>query len=531
MGGSSGSFTGPNELAGAGGADAPECSRDVQCDNDLTCDGAERCVGGKCELSEALECAYGTHCVEGAAERCVYETSSPWLLAMTKERVMALRLADLAAGDTTMVPLAQEALDPDRHQAFGGFSRAFFSPNGQHAFVLSVEEQWGYSYQLARFGAGFPSLGDIPELPSWGEYEAPQFQADSSRARLVDDNSGNYVVDLTRDPVLTERQALDDDTWRTEGCSDGKSSVHLDDNDAVYIETVEAGITTTRELGEHYYDISPDGRFVLLTSDEYAEVPTVVLTHCSGDPWALELDDAFGGSFSPDLKLLWLKLNGGGQRVLSIEDPAAPVEIWESSEAEDIYGSRFTPDSRRLLFEAPVGENEPSLHVVDLSLAAPEAYDLGFAPGAELFYIGNAALLAIDSSQEGSVRYLWRSWSPTDPPQLAFERTTSQTSKFSSGFLEEGGFFIERGSDEQVELLQLQLAADGFELTSLGTFEGVDIGTVEIAPDHSGVLVGASTNFTDNKLYWIALSPEGEASQPILLLERASAFAFQRVKP
>jgi hypothetical protein len=532
--GMAGSPTGLEGNAGAGGADTlPECSRDVQCDNGLVCDGAEQCTNGRCEAGQALKCAYDTRCVEQGAERCVYETSSPWLLAMTPERVMALRLAELAAGHVTMIPLVER----ESHQAFVGFGGAFFSPNGQFALVASGEEQFGSSYRLARFGAGLPRVGDILDLPNWGRYwDAPQFQADSSRVRIVDRHSGSYVVDLTRDPAVTKRQDVDDPAWRTGACNDGKSSLRVDDDYLVYVDTVEDGITTTRQLGEHhyddrehYYEISPDGRFVLLTSDEFlAEVPEVMLTYCSGDPRTLEFDDAFDGELSPDLKLLWLSLNDGGQRVVSIEDLSAPVEVWASSAAEDVDGARFTPDSRRLLFEAAEGANEPSVHVVDLSSAELEAHDLGLVPGVELFYTGDAALLAIDASLEGRVRYFWQSLSSTEPPRLVLERTTSQASEFSRGFLEEGSFFVERSADEHVEIFTLRLAADGFELTSLATFEGVQTGAVEMAPDHSGVLVEASTNFIDNKLYWVALSPDGVAGEPLLLLERASSFGFQR---
>jgi hypothetical protein len=126
---------------------------------------------------------------------------------------------------------------------------------------------------------------------------------------------------------------------------------------------------------------------------------------------------------------------------------------------------------------------------------------------------------------------LWQSLSSSEPPRLVLERTIDQSLEIAPGFLEEGSFFVERGVEQQTELLKLRIADDGFELTPLATFEDVDISGTEMAPDHSGIVVGASTNFVDNKLYWIALPPGGAVGQPVLLLERASWFGFQREEP
>jgi hypothetical protein len=528
--GSAGSFIDPDEPSGAGGADArPACSRDADCDDGLACDGVEPCVSGRCEPGALVECASGTHCVEDGAERCVYENSSPWLVAMTKERVMALRLAELAAGETTLIPL----LERPRDRAFLGFAGAFWAPNGRFALVPSVEPEFGSSYQLLQFGAGLPAIGDVPDLPNWGDYsDPPQFMPDSSQARLFDNYSGSYVVDFTREPPVTQRHPLGDFYWTTGGCSDGKSWVRVDHDYRVSVDTVEDGTATARTLGEFYSLISPDGAQLLLTTHSTAETPQVVLTHCSDDPWTFEIKDAFHGEFSPNSKLLWLKLNGGGLRVLSLEDPSAPVEVWARSTADDVDGERFTPDGRRLLFEQAEGDSEPTVHVVDLEASPePEARDLGLSAGVKVFYAGDTAALVIDSTAEGGVRYLLQSLSTPEPPRLVLEGTAEQSIELSHGFLEEGSFFVQRTSDPRVELLKLQITPDRFELTALATFEGVDIAGPEIAPDQSGVTVGASTNFIDNKLYWIALPPGGPAGEPQLLLERTSWWGFQREQP
>ena len=523
--GASGAFSGPNELAGAGGVDAgPECSRFAHCDNGLACDGVERCVDGRCEAGTSSDCAHGTHCVEEDMERCVYETSSPWLLATTQEQVKVLRLAELAARETTMIPLAEHP----RQQAFVGFYGAFWSPNAKFALVRSFEQEFASSYQLMRFGGGLPSIGDVLDLPNWGDYwDAPQFQPDSSQARVLDGYSGSYVVDLTRDPPVAERHQLGDFYWSEGGCNDGKSWVRVDHEYGVHLDTIVEGTPTSRSLGEYYSQVSPDGSLVLLTTGS-SEEGQVVLTRCSDDPWTFEIDDAFDGEFSPNAKLLWLRLNDGGVRVLSLEEPAAPVEVWASSAARDVYALHFSPDSRRLLFEQAGEEDEPSVHiVVDFGASPqPQAHELTLVPGVVVFYTGNDAALLIESD-----RYFWQSLTSSEPPRLVLDRTDDQSFEIAQGFLEEGSFFVQRGGPQQSELLKLQIAADGFELTPLATFEGVAITAPEIAPDHSGVVVGATTNFIDNKLYWVALPLGAPAEKPALLLERATWWGFQREPP
>ncbi len=530
IGGAAGAPSVTDSGAGAGGAEAmPECSRDRDCDNHFYCDGVEQCVEGACEPGEAVECAYGTHCVEEGAEPCVYETSSPWLLAMTQERVLALRLAELSR-DTTLVPLAERVYEP----GFVGFFRAYWAPNAQSAFLSAAEKQNGTSIKLIRFGAGLPSVGDVPDLPNWGDYtEVPRFYDDSSHAQLVDRFSGTYLVDLTRDPAQTALQGNGDFARSGSSCSDGKSWLRVDGAGQPYVDNVADPTSPTRPLGSFYSVISPDRGFIVLMTGGEAEVHQVVLTRCSDDPWTLEFNDAFEGAFSPNSKLLWLQLSKGGQRVLSLEDPEAPVEVWASSTADIVNGANFSPDSRQFFFELPLGDKEPSVHAVDLSaLPQPAAHDLGLAPGAQLIYTGNAAVLALDDRSEvESVRYLWQSLSVSEPPRLVFERAAGESVEISRGFLDEGSFFVERGANEQVELLKLRIDSDGFELTSLLKLEGVDIANVEMAPDHSGIAFKATTNFSDNKLYWLNLPPGGATAEPKLLLDRAVWFSFQREQP
>jgi hypothetical protein len=515
----------PPSMAGQAGQGAAlaRCDADVQCQNELQCDGAERCVDGSCEPGAELMCEHGTTCVEQGAERCLYETPSPWLLTIGGETVRGLPIAQL--GERGLVTLVE------RHNTveLTGYDEVHWAPNGKVALLHAVEDQFGSSLQIMRFGAGLPTAPvDIPDVPRWGDFWFdPTFSADSKRALIRDTYSGTYIVDLTDDPGPTTLLAGGEVFSAESICQDSRYWVQSDTNGQKYVATQGAGEDIARALGKGSLVLSPDASLIALQVEDDTGLE-VRLYSCSGEDWVVTFNDAKAARFSRDSKRLLLELTAGGVRVLSLEEVRAPVQVWASAAAAPAYGADFSSDGTKLLVQLAEGEAEPTLHVVDLSVVSgPPVTSLGLPHYAEVAAYGDASLLAWSTGVYDEPRdLLWQSLTPSAAPVLIYSDASQRDTTIAAVPFDDDSVFLERMAGEQSTLAIMKFDGELSEIATVATFPAA-IKNLTATADGRGLAVQTSGTLIDNKVWWITFSASGDASEPQLLAEESLEVSMQ----
>lgn len=507
----------------AGARPEPECRRDSDCANDSLCDGAERCVSGKCEEGSALECEHGTACVESGDERCVYEAPSPWLLVTATDSLRGLPVAEL--GKRELITL----VDRPREQVLQGFDRVFWPADGKVALVRSLEREFGYRMELLRFGAGVPGpLVPLPDVPTWGDIdEAPQFSRDSARAFVLDGYSGLYLVDLTEAATPTRLIAPPhalDIVWF---CDESSSWLQRSSGEYLWSQaTLSDGEIATRELGAGWPVLSPDGGLIAMElQDEDEETLAVHLTSCSAGAWSVDYPETTSAAFSDDSRLLLLQLAGGAVKVLSLEDPSAPVEIWSDLDASDWGEPSFVSGAHGPLVRYLKGEDD-AVQLVDPSTGT-EVPSLELHPDAVVAANGASSLLLWSSSFVGEPRdLLWQSITPNVPPVVVLSDPNDDTSEVMRCPVA-GAVLIARRlpGAQETELSFLRFDGELGELELVATFPGA-MSRLTWASDDSGAAITTQGAIIDNDLFWLPWSAEGPG-KATLIAERALSMEFQ----
>jgi hypothetical protein len=517
---------------GAGGAPSVECTNDTQCQDDEGCNGSERCVSGSCESGDALVCTHGTACSEQAVARCVYELPSPWLLTVGTGKIRGLPVGEIEKRELPVIA------EREVKQALTGFDGVTFSPNGKVAFVHSLEDQFGSSMQLLRFGQGLPSpLLEIPDLPNWGDFAtAPRFSPDSSRALVYDGFSGTYVVDLSDDPRPTELLPGGSGFGVEAFCQDSRYWLELGDDSAYYIASALDRELPKRRLGHGYVELSSDAGLVALQlEDDEGNAAGVRLFSCSGADWVASFDEATDATFGPGAQLL-LRLAAGGIALASLEDPQHPVQVWSSPVAELSYDHDFTRDGTKLLLELPEANDELALHVVDLTRPSePVVSALRLPPQAEVAVLGESSVLAWSTGFTDEPRdLLWQTLEvPSDAqqvmpePLLVYSDASQDVTRTYPVPFDEKSVLLARWVDEQTTTISL-LRFDGAlqEARQLATFPS-GVRAILAVADGRGLVVQTGGATIDNKVWWISLSPAGEPSEPAQLAEESLYVSLQ----
>lgn len=511
----------PEAMAGAaGGAPEPECRRDQDCANDLRCDGSEHCSSGKCEAGAALECDHGTGCVEGAEARCLYEQPSQWMLVSSLDTLFGIRIADIG-NDPKLIALAERP----RKATLTGFDEVFWAPNGLAALVRSAEQEFGFRLELLRFGAGLPSqLLPLPDVPNWGDfYRPPAIAWDSTRALVTDGYSGTFQVDLSESGAPTQliapRAAID----YCQFCRDSRSWLQTPPDDTPSLATLVDGEILLRELAGGT-EVSADGR-VLSTylRDDDENLLGTRLSACSGEAWEVEFLEGSSVFLSPDSKLAVVSPAAGGSRLVSLEDPANPIEIWSHPDASPSNSPTFVADGQKLLVSATGDDDVRSLHVVDFAQAAAQPVSLRLPGDAVIDLVTDSWLLAWAAGADDSRQLLWQSLAPTERPVTVLSDATDDDIVLHA--LGTDAVLLQRELDETTELSILHLEAGFVTVEPVTSFSGT-VSEIEPARDGSGFAVIVRGTFIDSKAYWIPLTESG-AGEPLLLSERAYNVSLQ----
>jgi hypothetical protein len=527
---------GPREQATAGqagqagqagrGEAAPECSSDADCDNHLICDGKEHCRDGSCEPGDPVGCPnLAMHCEEDASEHCVFDTPSPWLVVGEGDKLAGLPTSELGKQER-LVTLA------GRPASRGlGFAGAMVGKSGRFALSVALEEEFLMSVRYFRFGPGLPSeLQLVPDVPDLLEtFREPVVSADSRFALIFDDATGIYLAPLAdpRQPTFSFPVELGE-YYEASFCEEPGTFWRYG-NAGVSIVRATADGPETRQLGgDDTPAFSWEKRFLVLPLSEPAGV---LVTTCSIEGVDTVIAAAWGAVIAPGSSALLVNVEDGGQKLFSLEDPEARVELWSSS--VPLADAAFSSDGARL-----VGSVDDVLHVADLRKPDQPATSFGLPVGATFVdaereengyqdLVGKLAALVWVPIEGTEDRELF--WQPLDLSQerqsLLFKEQSSSLDFFISKNDVDGVFMADHvGEREQVWRLRLDTQEPALE--ELFTVD-TSINRIEVAPDGSGLALLTASSLLQSNLYWAAIDRAGKVQEPVSLSSHAYNFAFQ----
>jgi hypothetical protein len=509
-------------------ARAPACLSDQECQNDSACDGDERCTATGCEAGPTPECEHKTICDDAAAELCVYEQPSPWLLATSLGALVALPAAQLGRERAfTIAPQPGET-------PFEGFNQIFWAPDGKVAIIRADEEEFGASFHHARFGAGLPSaVSLLPDVPNFMEGETtPYFSADSEYVFIYDYLSGTYLLNLKDAGVPTRHiPPVEGSYVDTMFCADQRSWFAWAKPRGGYLHrawigSLEGDEIVQRSIGETDwgFGISNDRRLLVLDHglDDEGNELGFVLRPCSNDAWAVEFPRALYNVFSPDSKYLWVEDDDGVQKVLSLDDPRSPVELFSSVDLGATLLDEFTPDSKHL--RATI-DGIP--HLVDLGRTpTPLLLPLGLPDTSSIVELRNAALLAWPNDEAKPGQLVWQAVPPSGTPIPILDNVTSDNSTFFDDTLIPDRVFVARAALDESELFSILLDGSAPEAKLLITIDGT-FDELTATPDQAGIVFARSASAPGGMLMFAPFEPSGELGTARVVAETGYVHELQ----
>jgi hypothetical protein len=259
--------------------------------------------------------------------------------------------------------------------------------------------------------------------------------------------------------------------------------------------------------------------------DTDAEPSGAWLYPCSADDWNAPFQGAIEATFSPDSKRLAFDLEGGGVRVVSLQQPDNPQSIWTSPVGEALV---FTPDSQRLMALLSEGASEPSLHEVDFSAQGKaQVRWLRLPSSASIAQLGNAALLVwAASAPEEQAQLWWQRFAPTQAAVLVdASLLQSDTALFGVPF-EAGSVLIQHRVMSETALSML--AFDG-KLSKAMPLATLPNGVAEVLPsaEGNGLLVTMTDGLLDTNTWWVQLPGDGHPAGARKLLDGTMQASIQ----
>jgi hypothetical protein len=449
---------------GGAGNDEPECRRDGDCSLGTRCDGDERCVGGVCVLGEPVECLPDMVCeAQGESVTCLYEQPSPWLLIASNDRIVGLPRAQIVEQPLfTLLERGQVTFDTS-------FFEVQWSPTGENALAFAYETEFGTSLTRFRFGAGLPERAQLDELPNWLDSIDSEVSAVFSvdGERLAVDAEGLFLLQLEGAAAATRwfqssSRAL---------CAEPNSWL------ASYgvVSLVGEELLERPLAGEGYP--SPDTRWIIEAGTPGRLVPCAA----SGD--VLELGSVGSVVWSSDSRYAAIALDDGGLRVLSLEDPAAPVEVWSHAAAEQ-HG--FDTNNGALLIEVADAD---TFSLLTLDGAEPAALTaLSLEADACVKGIGADLLLAHwPCSDEGANQVVWL---PLHEPAAPESISPGRVVEYDAAL---GLAVLDVGIDD--ELVFLQLDRESYRLQPLLIKAEGSTYRFHFSPDAQGLVVTTAPGF------------------------------------
>jgi hypothetical protein len=493
---------------GAAGARTEQaCSRDAECRDDLKCNGVERCVDGTCVDGEPLTCQARMHCREDqpATDPCVYDDPSPWLLIATGSQVLAIPRAEIGRSDPLV--LAEREFAPG---LLRGYVESVWSPDGAHAIVTAREDDWGVSYAELHFGRGNPKPATfLRDVPRWGPFsDYCGFTPDSQRAYVHDSEHGLFFVSFAEPP---ERTLLLPEAVPGTFCSDASTWVQHE-----HRMSLSGGELIKSALSERIA-VSPDGNWLVQTG------PEAMLESCSGvgprEPLGV-VDNALFSSTSTHLLLME---NSGTNRIMSIADPAAPVEVWSAGDFPEVA---FSPNGARALVTAL---DEPySFLELDGDREAPPI-PLALAADVEVLSLADDGLLAARPDADGGAELIWVPLEEESRAQLLLDHPSEGSWLLSADRPDLHLFLVE--PSEVIgdrELVLVVRSPTGFAVHTVEKMaQEASLYDFSYSPDGRGFAFVIADFVEKRRASWVPLDKQGAPGEPVTLAQHPIALEFQ----
>jgi hypothetical protein len=490
---------------GAAGAGTEQtCSRDAECRDDLKCDGVEKCLDGGCVEGEAHTCPARMHCREDqpAADPCVYDDPSPWLLIAAGSRLLAIPSAEIGQRDPLV--LAEREFAPGWLR---GYVEPTWSPDGAQAIVTTREDDWGNSFAEVHFGRGNPTPAKfLRDVPRWGIFsDNCGFTPDSQRAFVHDSERGLFFVSFAEPPEPT---LLLPEAVPGTFCSDASTWVQHERR-----MSLSGGELIKSALSERIA-VSPDGNWLVQIGAEAS------LESCSGGGRRADLGVVDDALFSPSSTHLLLTEYAGTSRILSV-DPAAPV--WS---AGDVLEVAFSPNGARALVTAL---DEPySFLELDGDREAPPI-PLALPADVEVLSLADDGLLAARPVPDGGAELIWVPLEAESRAQVLLDHPSEGSWLLSADRPDLHLFLVE--PSEVIGDRELTLVARS--PTGLAVYavekmaQEASLFDFSYSPDGRGFALSIADYVASRRATWVPLDKQGVPGEPFHLAEDPVGLEFQ----
>lgn len=365
--GESGAHSTMAGAAGEGGTPSSGgCESDAQCDDAEACNGSERCVDAACQEGEPISCEGATTCVEAEEPRCEYADASPWLLFMDAAGVLVdwRILAVPTAFSSTEAPVVVS--DGALTEALPVSWSQKWSPDGRFlAFDASNAEELGFEsrFFVVEFGPGRPlSPVAFPNLPRGTALDMSDWDPTSS-AMVFTDGAEVYATIFDGTEFITTLAATESELVdRATPCRGGEYLVYASGRRVVVTPSDPNSTSTTRTLTADFYEVSPDGRWVVVSTIGEADPESngLSLTPCGAgaDQVLMELAPEFLDSrWSPDSRFVAIEFDWVPHGVWSID--AGTLQPFPT---EATMIGWFSDDSSYVLVETADGASAAFFH-------------------------------------------------------------------------------------------------------------------------------------------------------------------------
>jgi hypothetical protein len=493
----------PNEAAGSGGAPAV-CKTNDDCADGLLCNGDERCdEDGVCAAGTALACSDGTTCTEGdPREPCGYAVQSPWLVLYGSGTLWGLPTAEL--GKRKLLVLGER----ESTALYVGMNDVTFSPDGRHAFIDFLEEDFGQAVLELSFGRGTPERArTLANLPNWGIYSTPVFSPDGARGLLSEFDTGAYFLDLSASRAVASQ--LDVETFDEDEvafCSDNRTWLRKGPYATLYTETLgQPTATILDHEGNDKVELSPDARTIWLGGEN----PRLVACAPDATSEALGVVAEYA-EFSPDSRFLVLTLADGSTTMLSVTASLAATEVWSGSDV----AHRFWSEGVGSLVLHLESDDTSSYGYLPLSQDKPALVPLALDGAATILGCGRDACLARGPTQdEAPGPLLLQALDANAEPVPVGD--DSAAAKLLLADFEHDRLFLQRTTRQGYELV-LRDFAGAPERRLFGWTSG----TIEVqrASDDSGILIRVEDNIEFSN-YWVALPRSAQDEVTVVPLD------------
>ena len=383
------------------------------------------------------------------------------------------------------------------------------TPDGAYAIVGTREDDFGVSFAEAHFGRGNPApAAFLRDVPRWGilnEGSDFGFAPGSRRAFVYDSYLGLFLVSFAEppEPTLLLPGALPGPF-----CSD----------DSTWVQGSQRMSITGGELDQSALSgngtVSPDGHWLVEAGAE------ATLSRCVGGDARAPLGIVDDAEFSPSSAHVWLGDDGGTSRILSIAEPAAPVEVWSASNGAQVA---FSPSGTRALVTDEGSHSFLELDGDDRARPIP----LKLAGSIEVLSLADDGVLAARAVADGGAELIWVPLEAASQPQSLVDHPSEEGWTLIESRPDMHFFLVEpSGFAGETPLVLVAPGSEGLAAHSIPTVtKAVSVLGFSPSPDGGGFALSVSDGL--RRAIWVPLDERGAPGEPVTLAMDAVGLEFQ----